>query len=201
LLAKDSVISQEDLRMLLYEISKNFQHTLSLLENLLSWSKSQMEEETINPVSISLSEISQEALALIEKKAQEKGIILKNNISSDIIAYADNDMISLVFRNLVNNAVKFCREGDAITLNAEIKENHCEVCVFDTGVGIPSNRIQNLFGIENSSTKGTANEKGTGLGLILCAQFLKQNNGKIWVESSVGNGSKFYFSLPLPPKN
>ena len=111
--------------------------------------------------------------------------------------FADKSMISTVFRNLISNAIKFTQTGGRITLRIKTEESGVLVSVQDTGIGIPENMISKLFRIDQSySTTGTNNEQGTGLGLILCKEFVEKHKGKIWVRSEVGKGSKFYFTLP-----
>jgi len=107
-------------------------------------------------------------------------------------------MFSTVFRNLVSNAIKFTRENGNISILTRKKDDFCEISVKDNGVGISGENIQKIFRIDsNHSTLGTIGEKGTGLGLVLCKEFIEKNNGKIWVESVVGKGSQFTFTLPL----
>ena len=107
-------------------------------------------------------------------------------------------MISTVFRNLISNAIKFSNPEGKITISAEKMTNEFRISVSDNGIGIEKNTIEKLFRIDqNNSTKGTQNELGTGLGLILCKEFIEQHGGKIWVESEVGKGSKFSFTIPV----
>jgi len=124
-------------------------------------------------------------------------VIAKKEIS----VFADVNMFSTVFRNLVSNAIKFTPENGNITIHLIKKEDFCEITVKDNGIGISKENIRKIFRIDsNHSTLGTNGEKGTGLGLLLCKEFVEKHNGKIWVESAVGKGSRFIFTLPLKDK-
>ncbi len=106
-------------------------------------------------------------------------------------------MIQIVLQNLISNAIKFCQKGDSIVVKAFHEGDHCTICVSDTGLGISEENQQKIFSKTNFTTRGTANEKGTGLGLQLCQDFVEKNCGKIWLKSQEGKGSEFYFTLPL----
>ena len=125
-----------------------------------------------------------------------KDVTLTNQIAEDAIAYADLNMINLVFRNLILNAMKFTEQGGEITIGAEVQDEEFTVWIKDNGVGI-SPEVQSILFEKTSgySTRGTANEKGTGLGLILCKEFVERNGGRIWLESEVGKGSTFFFTV------
>ncbi|MEA3505814.1 MAG: ATP-binding protein, partial [Bacteroidota bacterium] len=125
---------------------------------------------------------------------------LLETVSENNMIFADKNMIATVFRNLISNAIKFTSKNGTIIIASkkQTDSNFLEISVTDTGVGIPQDKIDDLFRIDkNTSTQGTENEKGTGLGLILCKEFVKKNSGKIWVESEVDIGSKFIFTLPV----
>ncbi len=168
-----------------------------LLENLLNWSRAQTGRLKYNPALINLAQITQDTVAFVEGSAQKKKITLQQEIDSAISAEADENMLKTVLRNLVTNAIKFTPEGGKITISSSRKDDHIEVSVRDTGVGIPQDRLNKLFSIDtNVSTPGTADETGTGLGLVLCKEFIKKHGGEIRVESEPGKGSSFIFSLP-----
>jgi signal transduction histidine kinase len=117
---------------------------------------------------------------------------------NDIRAFADLNMIESVLRNLISNAIKFTDHGGKIIISASIEDNHCNVSIEDNGRGIPNSNIDKIFNIgDHISTNGTDDEKGSGLGLILCKEFVNKNGGKIWAESKINIGSKFSFSIPL----
>jgi signal transduction histidine kinase len=170
-----------------------------LLNNILQWSRAQTGRITFQPEKLNLLIISDEIINLLESNAQQKDIIIYQQINPHIFVFADENMLKTIFRNLISNAIKFTPNNGTITLKANISidQSYVEVAVSDTGVGIPESTIKNLFGVQNTiSTKGTANETGTGLGLIICKEFVQKHKGKIWVQSQENIGSAFYFLLP-----
>jgi signal transduction histidine kinase len=190
--------SEKELQKILPELSDSVQNTLSLTDNLLFWARDQMEGIQMMPQSFKVLPIIEENIQLFRPVATRKGIELKSNIEENFNVYADKEMIKLVFRNLINNAIKFCNSEDLITLEAKITpQNQLEIAIIDTGVGIEAEKIPPLFSSQSTSTRGTSNEKGIGLGLILCKDFLEKNEGSIRVESVYTKGSIFYITLPL----
>jgi signal transduction histidine kinase/ligand-binding sensor domain-containing protein len=168
-----------------------------LLENLLQWAGSQNETVAYEPVHLNLKSIADENTKFFAGIATNKNISLKQLIDDHITVIADKEMLHTIFRNLISNAIKFTDENGTITLSARNLNMQVEITVSDTGVGIPEETISQLFRIDSTiSTKGTANETGTGLGLILCREFVEKHNGKIWVESKEGEGSNFIFTIP-----
>ena len=137
--------------------------------------------------------------SLFDSAAAEKGIKIINEVDENLVVYADSNTINTVIRNLVSNSLKFTKEGGSITIGAEnAGPDSATIYIRDTGVGMSPEIMQKLFRLdENVTTPGTNNEKGTGLGLILCKDFVENNGGKMNVESKIGEGSKFFFSLPL----
>jgi len=169
-----------------------------LLENLLQWSRSQTGRLTFEPTYLSPGLIANNVINYLEASAQAKFIKFQQLIDLDIYINADENMLKTIFRNLLSNAVKFSNENGVITLSLSIRDKFVELVVSDTGIGISEENIKLLFQIEsNLTTKGTSNESGTGLGLLICKEFVEFHNGKIWVESAIGKGSKFKFTLPL----
>jgi two-component system sensor histidine kinase/response regulator len=180
---------------ILHETAKQ---SYALLENLLEWSRTQTGSLQMNPESIDLYTVAEENISLLTNLATKKKIILNNDLQPKSVVYADSNMVRTVIRNLISNAVKYTREGGSITIDAGLKEGFYEVSVADTGIGIKPENLQKLFRIDiNYSTRGTADESGTGLGLILCREFISKSGGKIWVESEYGKGSTFKFTLPV----
>ena len=173
-------------------------NAMNLLSNLMTWSQSQSGRMEFNPVYFDLSDLLKEVIQLLNGVAEQKSIVIKNTISTEKKVFADKEMINTVIRNLISNALKYTDTNGIITISVEENEtNKLTVEVCDQGVGISAERLEKLFDIkENLSTPGTQNEKGTGLGLILCKEFILKNLGKIWVESTVGVGSTFSFTLP-----
>lgn len=192
----DDLITEQEFKLLIPQLSKNVGYTSGLLENLLFWSKSQLQGEVIKPVDINLRQISENILHLFERTIAEKEIVLQNEINETNVIYADKDMIQLVIRNLVSNAVKFSNRGGKIKLSSSSNGRFTTLCVEDDGVGIASDDLGKLFESETFTTRGTENEQGTGLGLLLCKDFIEKNNGRIWVESTYLKGSEFFIELP-----
>ena len=171
---------------------------MDLLTNLFEWSQSQSGRMDLNPEFFQIVPLIEEQITLYKYIAEQKSIDIINILPPDIGINADKAMIKSLLRNLISNAIKFTPSGGKVSISAVEKQNEVIVSVSDTGVGMSKTRIDKLFSIDESySTPGTQNEKGTGLGLILCQEFIKKNNGKIWIESEVGKGTTFHFSLPL----
>jgi signal transduction histidine kinase len=181
------------------EIAYSVQNTIDLLENLLVWASGQIKGIPMKPVVLNMNQLAEENINLISGSATQKKIQLNNDVDESAIAFGDTDMVNLVLRNLLSNAVKFTPEnGNINILSEEDEDGILKIMVIDNGVGINPEKAAELFTqYRNTSTKGTGNEKGTGLGLMLCKEFIEKNNGKIWVESEEGNGSVFCFTLPI----
>ena len=178
------------------------QQLSALLENLLVWARSQSGNIKIKPGKIDVGTLAAESIDLLKGNAQKKDIELSSQIGPGTFAFADKNMIRTVLRNLISNAVKFTPPGGKVKVNAlnSTKGDWLEISVSDTGVGINEQDITGLFRIDvKKSTRGTDNEKGTGLGLILCKEFVEKNNGSIRVTSTPGKGSCFTFTLPVNP--
>ncbi|HDP75574.1 MAG TPA: tetratricopeptide repeat protein [Bacteroidales bacterium] len=195
-IAKEGHFSPENFKEILDELSVNVSHTTALLENLLTWAKTQMHGVKVNPQNFDLNQLVNSRIQLLNEATQAKEIQLKNNISRGTFVFADTDMADIVIRNLISNAIKFCNAGDRITIWSTTGADRVTVCVEDTGRGMTPDVLQKLFGTQITSTPGTRNEKGTGLGLILCKEFVQMNGGEIWAESQPDMGSKFFFTLP-----
>jgi signal transduction histidine kinase len=191
------LISDEELKSHLPIINKEIKTTSTLLENLLYWSRTQLKGERINPDYLNLRLVSIVQLNLLESQIREKDLFINNNISENVLVYADKNMVELVIRNLISNAVKYCNPKDSITLRAKLEQDRCVIEIEDTGIGIEEQNISKLFGMNNFSTIGTNAERGTGIGLLLCKEFVEKNKGSIWVRSEFGKGSTFGFSLPV----
>jgi len=167
-----------------------------LVENLLEWSRVQMEAVSIRPADLDVGELVNACFDLCQTTASKKGITLNNKIA-DCRAWADPDMVQTVIRNLVDNALKFSHEGGEISVSASRQRGTVEISVADVGVGMSNKISKHVFDLDQkTSNDGTAGEKGTGLGLPLCADLIEKNHGEIWVESEPGKGSTFSFTLP-----
>ena len=181
-------------------INASSKRAYELLENLLEWSRTQTGHLKFEPSVISLNAIVKEEIKLFEHIALSKNIKIEFAPANSIYAYADENLIKTVVRNLISNAVKFTLHG-LIKIDILEKPDNIEVSIKDSGVGIAEKESAMLFRLEKSqSSPGTSGERGSGLGLILCKEFIEKNNGKIWFESEVGKGSTFFFSLPKPDK-
>ena len=194
-LLREEGISQEEFYELIPELSENADNASLLLFNLLNWSKTQMQNLEPNPELFNIQEVFHTKMALIEQKVEQKRIVIIDESQRDLI-YADKSMIEIVIQNLLTNAVKFCRVGDMITISNKNLNGTSLLCVEDSGVGIAKENIDKLFKSNAFTTVGTKNEKGTGLGLSICKELVELNNGRIWVESTVNVGTKFYVELP-----
>ncbi len=175
-------------------------HTYTLLDNMLQWARSQTRQIKVNFEQIDLNQLIQDNINLLQNKADDKTIHLKTHIQPGADkAWADENMISTVVRNLISNAIKFTPQNGQVTIQTRLYDNHhLQLTVMDTGIGIAKEDLPKLFDLNTGhSTKGTNAEKGTGLGLILCKEFVNKNNGIIWAESEPEQGSSFHFILPL----
>ena len=176
--------------------------TLRLLENLLEWANSQRRKITFTPVPVNLGELVKDEFVMVDEMASGKNIDLKNYVNDSLTVVADKNMLRTILRNLITNAVKFTHKNGHVEVNAIPSDDHVEIAVSDNGIGMSKETISKLFRIDaNLSTRGTENEKGTGLGLFLCKDFVEKHNGKIWVESEEGKGSIFKILLPLDSIN
>ena len=170
---------------------------LNLLINLMEWAQTRTGRMKFNPEYLEMNMIVNEIVLFCSDMALQKSIIITNDTLSMIPLYADKAMINTILRNLVSNAIKFTQPGGRINILCEANQNKVNISIKDTGIGISKSSIGKLFRIDtNYSTPGTINETGTGLGLILCKEFINKHKGEIWVESEPGQGSTFCFSIP-----
>jgi two-component system sensor histidine kinase/response regulator len=177
-------------------INSSANNTLILLENLLNWAQCQTGEISFHPKTMIFSNVIQEVLKIEKSIAKTKSITLNYSSSDEIEVYADENMLKTVLRNLVSNAIKFTKHEGNICVFAILKQGQIEITISDNGIGINEKKLKDLFNTA-TTTHGTANEKGSGLGLMLCKEFVKIHKGEIWVKSKEGNGSDFKFTLPL----
>jgi PAS domain S-box-containing protein len=188
---------REKIEKMLVMLAEQSKLTFSLLENLLLWSRSQSGKMEINPSMFNLHGMVKENFSLLRSQSESKSQELVISVPDPCIAFADETMINTVLRNLLSNAVKFTPHRGIITVSAVEINNFIEISVIDTGIGISEKNLDNIFTIGSKiSTPGTDKETGTGLGLILCKEFIEKNNGNLIVKSVPGNGSTFIFKIP-----
>lgn len=179
------------------QINSSAKPTLVILDNLLNWAKSQTGQLNYRPERIKLESLYQELVDIMDSSANFKNISLNYFQVGNIEVFADKNMIKSVLFNLVSNAIKFTNTNGKVTIYAIQNSDHIEISVSDNGVGMSEERQNNLFKTETpETTYGTAREPGSGLGLIICKEFVEKHGGKIWVESKEGKGSDFKFTLP-----
>lgn len=195
-LSKEGALPEEKLRSIMQELSRDVDYSSEVISNLLSWAGSQMNGRVVTRVALSLQQVANDTISLFARQASEKEIWLKNELSPTLTAWADRTMLEVLLRNLISNSIKFCNPGDTITIQGAAVNGSVEICVADTGIGIEQDILKKIAFKESVTTFGTANEKGTGLGLLLCREFAEANQGHFRVESSPGRGSRCYFTLP-----
>lgn len=184
----------ERIARLFYESSK---HGYKLLENLLEWSRAQTGSIEYTPTNVDIFEIVVKCIGLLENSAENKRVSINSKVPQGTTAFCDEYMVTTILRNLISNSIKFTKENGQIIILSEQNENELTLTVSDNGIGIKKEHIRKLFKLDTGfSTKGTSRETGTGLGLILCKEFVDYHKGKIWVESEDGLGSRFKFTLP-----
>ncbi len=178
-------------------IQYSSQKAIDLLINLVDWSRSQSGRMDFNPKVTDVSTIVHEVFDLLKISALQKSILLTKKIEPLIMASVDKEMISSALRNLITNAIKFTNPGGTVEIKAERIGHELKITVDDNGIGMDGNELAKLFRIDQSySRPGTQNEQGTGLGLILCKEFIGIHEGSIWAESKIGQGSRFCFTIP-----
>ena len=196
-------------------LNNDIKNTYKLLENLLQWSRSQRNSIDFKPANHNIYLLLSDIIILLNNMAEKKSITIINNLPKDKFVFADKDMFETVLRNLITNAIKFTKKGGiieigcvetrhqlisgdaALSLYQKTDSKIVELYVKDNGVGMNKEKQNNLFTIsKNISTHGTENESGTGLGLLLCKEFVEKHEGNIWVESEEEKGSTFYFTIP-----
>ncbi|OJJ22062.1 hypothetical protein BKI52_08465 [marine bacterium AO1-C] len=190
-------LTPDELQKLTIELRSKMQATRYLMENILQWAMMQMEKVAFNPCPVDLCALVTDTLNVLDI-TQNKSIQLQNNIHQGTTIFADQQMVALVIRNLTANAIKFTHKNGQVQVFAQPhNHSHLEIAVQDNGLGIPDHVKPYIFDSNHTySTEGTAHEKGTGLGLLLCKEFIEKNRGKIWVESTQGVGTTFKFTLP-----
>ena len=188
----------EEIKELVPDIKNDLNYTVGLMDNLLQWAKSQMQAYTIKAEAHSVREMIDEVTQVLYLQAEAKKIHIENKAADGYNIWADRDMINLVLRNLISNAIKFSPSGASICVGTFDQQKVTEIYVKDSGKGITAEELKKIGTQEFYSSNGTAHEQGTGLGLMLCKEFLAKNNGKLRIQSEPGKGSVFSFTLPRP---
>ncbi|MEI6047476.1 MAG: ATP-binding protein [Bacteroidota bacterium] len=203
IMAEDShSLTMLEVKEFAVSLNKSADSLYRLLNNLLEWSQIQKGSVVFTPAAIQLRSLVDESMVMIIESAKTKGIEINYDIRDDITVFADNNILQTVIRNLVSNAVKFTPRNGKIDLSAKtLSDKSIEICVRDSGIGINPSMVDDLFRLDvQTNRKGTEGEPSSGLGLLLCKEFIEKHGGKIWVESEEGIGSAFYFTLPYHVK-
>jgi len=191
-------MKEKERQEIISEASVSAKSTYNLIENLLEWSRFQSGKMHYQPESINLLQIINGISSLYNQNIKNKEINIKVNIKPNVNIYSDKKMTETVLRNIISNAIKFTYPKGSIILSSEKENDFVIIKVKDTGCGISEENLPKLFRLDvNLSTRGTSNESGTGLGLILCKELVEKQGGKLWVESKESEGATFYFTVPF----
>ena len=194
-------LSAEEVKALVPEVLNDINYTIGLMENLLQWSRSQMNACKIMKEEVDVCALIEEVMYGQRLQAEAKQICIEHMMEAPVYLYGDRDMMNMVLRNLLSNAIKFTPQGGSIYLGANDMGTFVEVYVQDTGTGMNKETLQKILQNNGFTTKGTASEPGTGLGLMLSREFLSRNGGQLHIESELGKGSTFSFTLPHEKKD
>lgn len=195
-LLKVGAIGKPELDLISKDLNDKINSSSIFLDNLLNWAKSQMHGIQVKPVVIDLHELVNENMQLLKSMADKKQLKIKNNTQDASKIYADANMLNLIFRNLISNAIKFSMHGGIIEIQSELDGDLICISIVDQGIGMTPENVRMLFQVQSFTTRGTANERGTGLGLYISKNFVESNGGHMWVQSEVGKGSVFNFTVP-----
>jgi two-component system sensor histidine kinase/response regulator len=186
----------QEIKEMVPEVVSELTYTTNLMENVLHWARSQMQADTINPQTIDVAGLITEVSRLLKLQADAKRIRVTIQADAYVVAFADRDMVNLILRNLLSNAIKYTPEGGSIKVGAHPSDGGTALFIRDTGTGIAPEALEKIQLNNFYTTKGTAGEAGTGLGLMLCKEFIVRNGGSLHIESLPGKGSTFTFNLP-----
>ncbi|RZK09967.1 MAG: HAMP domain-containing histidine kinase, partial [Flavobacterium sp.] len=196
-LYREGQLNENELSELLARLEDTIYTTSVFLDNLLEWSKSQLDGIIVNPSLFEIGKLVEENIQLVETAVRLKGLKMQYDIEENIIAFADQNMINVVVRNLISNAVKFCSTGDSVIIQAYHQNNKVILTIKDTGPGMSEKELEKLFNLEFTITSSVSGEKGHQIGLVLCKDMVEQNKGRITVESELGKGTIFLVELPV----
>ena len=202
-LTQNGIVTEDEFLEMLPEISKNMEHVAILLENLLAWTSSQLRGEYIHPQVLDLNKLIQSQKNLLDRIALEKSIVLELQGFENTWINADKDMLELILRNLISNAIKFSNSDSKVLISCEEQKDKLKLCVQDYGIGISEENLQKLNEGVSFSTRGQSNESGTGLGLLLVREYIAKNGGTLTINSTIGEGTKFCITVPKidPPES
>jgi len=190
-------MSGKEIKSIIPDVVSDLNYTTGLMENLLHWVKNQMNSASFSPSELSMVEIAEEAILVHQLQATTKKISITRELNEPSNVFADKDMVTLVLRNLISNAIKFTPEKGTIIVRLNNESPFCRVSIIDNGIGMDTEALTRIQENNYYSTNGTAKESGTGLGLMLSRDFLSKNGGDLLIESEPGKGSVFSFTLPL----
>lgn len=191
------LLEEEEKIEFVSDIKDTSKNTFNLLQNLLEWSRSQTGKVQVEAIDFNPAGLIEQNINVLHQHAHSKDITIENKVNGEWMCFADENMISTVFRNLISNSIKFTNEGGCIEVLGNEKEDHYEFCIKDNGIGMNDATVAGLFDITSKVQRnGTKEELGTGLGLILCKEFVNKNRGNIFVKSTENVGSKFCFTVP-----
>jgi signal transduction histidine kinase len=192
--------SSEVLQFATY-INQEAKNVYGLLDNLLAWSRIQRGEFPFEPSEFKINSTIDKTITLFNDTAKHKNISLISDVAENITVFADENSFFTALRNLISNAIKFTPEKGKINISAKVIDEIVELTIADTGIGIKEEDVKKLFKSDiHFTTHGTSNEKGTGLGLLLCKELIETNGGEIFVSSKIGEGTKFIFTIPYNKK-
>lgn len=196
-LFKSNILTEIERNELIDRLDNSYQNTSYLLDNLLNWTRMQMQGLKINPIYVNLTDLVEEIFNLLKPQAENKNISLRCVITPEVKVFADIEMVKIIIRNLIHNAIKYTPPQGSILVTSFLTTGYVIIAISDSGSGMTAEEKVKLFSANHFSKHGTANEKGSGLGLLLCKDFVEKNNGTIWVESIKNEGSTFSFTLPV----
>lgn len=190
-------LTQDEIKYFINSLNEALINQYKFLEDLLNWSRIQSNRMVCEPKLLNLSTQLEDVLMLLYQNIKNKKITLHNKVDKELIIYADENMLALLLRNIISNAIKFTHNNGLIEIYALKRPNDVIIDIRDNGVGIAEENIEKLFRIDTQyTTAGTNQEKGNGLGLVLCKEIVDKHKGKIWVESSLGKGTSFKILFP-----
>lgn len=196
-LVNANVLDEEERESMLQTLGQNVDQSVSMLQNLLSWAQSQQEGERLKLSSFKMADLANEVYSSLKPIFEKKSLQFQMNINEEAYVFADREMIQIVMRNLISNAIKFTEAGGQIEVACHANEEHCRISVSDNGIGMSPQVLEKLQHSEIVSELGTDQEEGTGLGLMLCRDFIQKNGGDLVIQSKEGEGSTFSFELPV----